>query len=59
MLMSAKQKMDSRILEARQVLKGELVDRAIALAMDLLPEKITEEDNQKFIDAFISSASPK
>jgi F-type H+-transporting ATPase subunit b len=59
MLMSAKQKMDSRIIEARQVLKGELVDRAIALAMDLLPEKITEEDNKKFIDAFISSASPK
>ena len=59
MLRSAKQKMDSRIIEARQVLKGELVDRAIALAMDLLPEKITEEDNKKFIDAFISSASPK
>ena len=59
MLMRAKQKRDRRIIEARQVLKGELVDRAIALAMDLLPEKITEEDNKKFIDAFISSASPK
>ena len=58
-LMGAKQKMDSRIVEARQVLKMELVDSAIALAMDLLPEKITEEDNQKFIDAFISGASPK
>ena len=57
--MSAKQRMDSRIVEARQVLKMELVDRAIALAVDLLPEKITEEDNQKFIDDFISSASPK
>ena len=59
MLKSAKQKMDSRIVEARQVLKMELVDRAIALAIDLLPEKITKEDNQKFIDDFISSASPK
>ena len=59
MLKSAQQKMDSRIIEARQLLKMELVDSAIALATDMLPEKITAEDNQKFIDAFISSASAK
>ena len=59
MLLSAKQKMDSRIVEARQQLKSELVDAAIALATKLLPGKITEEDNQKFIDAFVSSASSK
>ena len=59
MLKSAQQKMDSRIIEARQKLKMELVDSAIALATDMLPEKITAEDNQKFIDAFISSAASK
>jgi F-type H+-transporting ATPase subunit b len=59
MLKSAKQKMDSRIVVAHQELKMELVDTAIALAIDMLPEKITEEDNQKFIDAFVSSASSK
>ena len=59
MLKSAKQKVDSRIVEARQSLKSELVDSAITLATKLLPEKITEEDNQKFIDAFMSSASSK
>jgi len=59
MLQSAQQKVDSRILEARQLLKSELVDSAITLATKLLPEKITEEDNQKFIDAFVSSASSK
>jgi len=59
MLLSAQQKINSRIVEARQELKSELVDAAIALATKLLPEKITEDDNQKFIDAFISSASPK
>ena len=59
MLKSAQQKMDSRIIEARQKLKVELVDSAIALATDMLPEKITAEDNQKFIDAFISSAASK
>ena len=59
MLKSAKQKVDSRIVEARLLLKSELVDSAIKLATKLLPEKITEEDNQKFIDAFMSSASSK
>ncbi len=59
LLKSAQQKMDSQIMEARQVLKMELVDSAIALATDRLPEEITAEDNQKFIDAFISSASSK
>jgi F-type H+-transporting ATPase subunit b len=59
MLKSAKQKMDSRIVEARHMLKMELVDSAIALALERLPGKITEEDNRKFIDAFISSASSK
>lgn len=57
MLKSAQQKMDSWIIEARQNLKMELVDTAIALAADMLPEKITAEDNQKFIDAFISNAA--
>ena len=59
MLKSAKQKVDSRIVEARLLLKSELVDSAITLATKLLPEKITEEDNQKFIDNFMSSASSK
>lgn len=57
MLKNAQQKVDSRIVEARQLLKSELVDSAITLATKLLPEKITDEDNQKFIDAFMSSAS--
>ena len=57
MLKNAQQKVDSRIVEARQLLKSELVDSAITLATKLLPEKITDEDNQKFIDDFMSSAS--
>ena len=59
MLQSAQQKVNNRILEARQLLKSELVDSAITLATKLLPEKITEADNQKFIDAFMSRASSK
>jgi F-type H+-transporting ATPase subunit b len=59
LLQSAQQKVNSRIVEARQLLKSELIDSAITLATQLLPEKIREEDNQKFIDAFMSSASSK
>ena len=59
LLKSAQQKVNSRIVEARQTLKSELVDAAISLATKLLPEKITEEDNQKFIDAFMSSTASK
>ncbi len=59
LLESAKQKIESRITDASEVLKAELVDDAIALAMKKLPEIITDQDNQKFIDAFIKSAASK
>ena len=59
MLKSAKEKMDNRIVEARQALKMELIDTAISHAIEMLPGQITDEDNQKFIDAFISNASSK
>ena len=59
MLRGAKQKIDSRIVEARQVLKAELIDAAFDIAIKKLPEKITDEDDQKFIDAFMSSAASK
>jgi len=59
LLLSAKQKIESRISDAREVIKLELVDEAIALAMQKLPERITDQDYQKFIDAFIESAAAK
>ena len=59
LLESAKQKIVSRISDAREVIKLELVDEAIALAMQKLPETITDQDNQKFIDAYLESAAAK
>lgn len=56
---SAEQKINYRIAEAREVLKAELVDEAIALAMKKLPEYITGQDNQKFINAFIENAASR
>ena len=57
LLTSAQKKIESRISDAREAIKAELVDDAIALAMKKLPEVITEQDNQKFIDAFIKDAA--
>jgi F-type H+-transporting ATPase subunit b len=57
LLESAKQKIESRISDAREVFKLEMVDEAIALAMQKLPETITDQDNQKFIDAYLKSAA--
>ena len=51
--------MENRIVEARQMLKMELIDTAIGRAIELLPGKITEADNQKIIETFIASASSK
>jgi F-type H+-transporting ATPase subunit b len=59
LLESAKQKIESRISDAREVIKLELVDLAIALAMQKLPESITDQDNQKFINAYLESAATK
>jgi len=59
LLESAKQKIESRISDAREVIKLELVDLAIALAIQKLPDTITDQDNQKFIDAYLESAATK
>jgi F-type H+-transporting ATPase subunit b len=59
LLESAKHKIENQIVEARDALKVELIDSAIALAMQRLPKKITAEDNQKWVDNFLKSASAK
>ena len=57
LLESAKQKIENRVADARELLKAELVDEAIALAIKKMPESITDQDNQKFIDKFIETAA--
>ena len=57
LLEGAKQKIDSQIIEARNKLKKELIDSAIAIAIERLPAEITAEDNQKWVDRFLTSAS--
>ena len=56
LLEGAKQKIDNQIIETRNVLKKELIDSAISIAMQRLPAEMTAEDNQKWVDRFLSSA---
>ena len=55
MLADANRRIDASILQARNTVKGELVDAAIDLAMEKLPQEITAVDNEKFVNAYLTS----
>lgn len=57
MLAAAKLKIESRTAEARQLLKSEMIDAAVALAMEKLPQNITAADDRKFINDFLEKAA--
>ena len=59
MIESAGQKMNSRIEEARNELRSELVDLAVNIALKKLPAEVNEQDNQKFINSFLSETTEK
>ncbi|MEW5910130.1 MAG: ATP synthase F0 subunit B, partial [Thermodesulfobacteriota bacterium] len=52
MLESAKQKAEYQLSQAKAIFRSRLIDSAIALAMERLPDQITGEDQQKFIGQF-------
>ena len=58
-LESAKQKMEGRIIRARNRLTVEMVDTATELALEKLPGLVTEEDNQKLLEQFLVHANAK
>jgi F-type H+-transporting ATPase subunit b len=59
LLESTMKKIENQLLDAKRAFKSELVDTAISLAMKKLPDEITTEDNQKFTNKFLTSASAK
>lgn len=59
LLKSTMKKIETQLLDAKRAFKSELVDTAISLAMKRLPDEITAEDNQKFTNKFLTSASEK
>jgi F-type H+-transporting ATPase subunit b len=52
LLESARRKAGQQVLLARDKIRFQLVDSAIALAMERIPTQITREDHQRFIEEF-------
>jgi F-type H+-transporting ATPase subunit b len=59
MLSDVRQRMNSQILQAKQEFKSELVEVAVGLAMDKLPQIINENDNQMLLDNFLAGTGTK
>lgn len=55
MIEAAHAKMETRILQAKNMLKLELADMAFDQAIDKLPGLITDADNQMFLDDYMKS----
>jgi F-type H+-transporting ATPase subunit b len=53
----AESKIQGAILQARNKVRMEMIDRATDIALERLPAEVTEHDNQKLMEQFLSSAS--
>lgn len=53
LLEGARQKIDHQIAKAADGLRAEMIDAAISLAMDRLPDHITDQDNQEFLQMYL------
>jgi F-type H+-transporting ATPase subunit b len=56
LVIGAQQKIVHKLYLARQRFRAEMVDMAVAFAMEALPDKITAEDNQQLVDRWLTSA---
>jgi F-type H+-transporting ATPase subunit b len=59
LLKGTRQKIENQIVEARNLIRLELIESAIAMAERRLPEEITAVDEQKLIDHFMESTAGK
>jgi F-type H+-transporting ATPase subunit b len=57
LLSEAKRRIDNQILKAKDQFQAELVDAAVATALERLPGEITAKDNQRFLDQYITSTN--
>lgn len=58
-LEEAKRKVGSHIIQAKKVFRAELVDTAIDLAMERLPQEVTKEDNEKLLKTYFDKTVTK
>lgn len=59
MLSDTQMRLGHQVIQAKYQLRSEIVETAIDLAIDKLPKIVTENDNQKFIDIFVSGMSKR
>ena len=59
MLAEVERKVERMTLEARQFLRTEMIEAAVSLVEERLPKLLTEEDNQRFVDQFLSGMASK
>lgn len=56
LLKGAKQKVDSQFIQARELLRAELVDTAIDAVLERIPREVSEADNQRMVDDYMNKA---
>ena len=59
MMEASKQKINNHIIQAKENFKAEMIDAAIDMASKKLPNKITDDDNQNFIDNYFAGIVTK
>ena len=59
MIEQAKIRVENQIMQARLKFKSEMIDLAISLAMQRLPDEVTEADHQRLLDRYLEHTSRK
>ncbi len=59
MIEGSRRKIENQMRQATQELVSATVDAAVALALQRLPETLTPEDHQRWIDRFTAAAPPE
>lgn len=53
---SARRKVQGTVLQAKNKVREEMIDMAVAIALEKLPTEITTQDNEKLFEQFLVSA---
>jgi F-type H+-transporting ATPase subunit b len=57
LLMEAKRRIDNQILSTKKKFQTKMVDEAMKTVIEQLPQHITQADNQKFLDQYLTQLS--
>jgi len=53
---SARRKVEGTILQAKNKIRQEMIDKAVGIALERLPAEVTAQDNEKLFERFLASA---